>query len=465
MLQIGLLHERTGRYYLEAPRHELPGPETATRWISTAARLLGAESPVDPNRLGAMLSGRHPLSGRCLASPGTTVSGFDCTFAAPKSVSVLMALAPEDVARSVVDAHRRAVMDAVVHLERRAVSVRRSVAGERTAQATSGLLGAGFVHATSRALDPHLHSHVVVANLVQGEDGRWGALDSRSLFAHRRAAGEIYRAALRDGLRRGCGVEWTLRSSGGWEIAGLDPVLLGAFSGRAAEIRLELFQRGQPTGRRAQWIALSTRSDKEALDRRQLSARWWSLAERAGGSRRQVAAVLERAAPGPPALDEHRFAAVVHEGTATGVTRRGAVAAWAASLARGATGAQIDACIDLLAEWGAARGAAESVRGPAEVIPPSHVVAALGPRPGTPEDLSLWRSAAADITAYRRRWAVSDRREPFGGRLDRGGLASMSTKRLVEHLELARRLEDVQRHLGRSPARAVDPQLRSLRRE
>jgi conjugative relaxase-like TrwC/TraI family protein len=73
----------------------------------------------------------------------------------------------------------------------------------------SGLLAVGFDHRTSREGDPLLHTHLVVANRVQGPDGRWTALDGCDVYRHRRAADAIYRAALQRELTRSLGVEWT----------------------------------------------------------------------------------------------------------------------------------------------------------------------------------------------------------------------------------------------------------------
>ena len=61
----------------------------------------------------------------------------------------------------------------------------------------AGLAVACFTHPASRELDPQLHTHGIVCNVAHGEDGRWTAIDSRTIFLHRKAAGVIYRAELR----------------------------------------------------------------------------------------------------------------------------------------------------------------------------------------------------------------------------------------------------------------------------
>ena len=80
--------------------------------------------------------------------------------------------------------HQAAVAEAAGYLERAAVGVRRTRAGQVTSLPSTGVVAGQFLHRTSRALDPHLHTHLVVANVAQGVDGRWSAVDSRRLFAH-----------------------------------------------------------------------------------------------------------------------------------------------------------------------------------------------------------------------------------------------------------------------------------------
>ena len=73
---------------------------------------------------------------------------------------------------------------------------------------TTGLVAASFTHGVNRNLDPHLHTHVVMANMVHGHDGRWSACDHRGLSAHRGATSAIYEAHLRAALTTRLGVQW-----------------------------------------------------------------------------------------------------------------------------------------------------------------------------------------------------------------------------------------------------------------
>ena len=71
-----------------------------------------------------------------------------------------------------------------------------------------GLIAAAFRHRTSRNGDPHLHTHVLVPNMVRGEDGKWATLDARWIYTSAKTIGYLYEAQLRHNLTVALGVEW-----------------------------------------------------------------------------------------------------------------------------------------------------------------------------------------------------------------------------------------------------------------
>ena len=174
----------------------------------------------------------------------TAVAGFDLTFTIPKSASVLWALADAPTQAAVAAAHREAVDDAVRLLEQRAVFTRVGAGGCAQVE-TRGLLAAAFDHYDTRTADPNLHTHVVLANKVQGPDGRWRSLDSRALHHATVAISEVYDSLVADHLARRLPVGWSWRSRGdrrspAFEIDGIDDPLLVAFSTRAAQVESTL---------------------------------------------------------------------------------------------------------------------------------------------------------------------------------------------------------------------------------
>ncbi|MEI8058277.1 MAG: MobF family relaxase [Actinomycetes bacterium] len=172
--------------------------------------------------------------------PRVAVAGFDMTFTAPKSASVLWALADPVTQQAVLDAHHAAVRDVLSFVESRAVFTR--VGARSCAQVpTRGMVAALFDHWDTRTGDPNLHTHVVIANRVQGLDGKWRTLDSRALHHAVVAISEVYDNLFADHLARVLPVAWEHRDRGprrtpAFELAGLPDRLLAEFSTRSAQV-------------------------------------------------------------------------------------------------------------------------------------------------------------------------------------------------------------------------------------
>jgi conjugative relaxase-like TrwC/TraI family protein len=176
------------------------GEETG-RWVGRGAEALVVSGDVDFEGLSRLFGhGFHPVTGAALGRPfgsdSNAIAGYALSFSPPKSVSILWALADEDVSDAVRAGHDAAVEAALEFLQDHAAFCRRGHGG-LTQETTVGYVGAVFVHRTSRAGDPQLHSHVLVANKVQAtSDGRWLSVDGRELYEVQKAAGMLYKACL-----------------------------------------------------------------------------------------------------------------------------------------------------------------------------------------------------------------------------------------------------------------------------
>jgi conjugative relaxase-like TrwC/TraI family protein len=259
--------EALGRVMRAVARdHRTGGPPRATVRIDVAAGVCRA---LGLNR--GEVYGEHPGAfDAALAYAGervdVRVAGFDVTLSAPKSVSVLYGLADPGVAEAVRGAHGRAVTAAIKYLEAEAGSGLRGHHGDgHTARtvASSGFIGAAFQHRANRCGDPQLHTHVVVANLVLGVDGRASALDSRSLYAAGKTAGYLYQAVLRHELKTALRVQWTPVRRGVGELAGIPAGLCRVFSKRRAQIEALLAGIGRTDPKAAQEATLATRPAKD----------------------------------------------------------------------------------------------------------------------------------------------------------------------------------------------------------
>ena len=249
--------------------------------------------------------------------PRTAVAGFDLTFTAPKSASVLWALADPDTQALVAEAHQAAVRDALALVERRALFTR---VGARSSMQvpTRGMVAALFEHWDTRAGDPNLHTHVVIANRVQGLDGLWRTLDSRALHHAVVAVSEIYDNLLADHLATRLPVTWERRDRGprrtrAFELHGLPDRLLSEFSQRSAQIDQAMIRavadfraargrdpNGVETSRLRQRLTRQIRPPKTARRLSDLIAWWRNRASAVTGvSPQQIVAGALRHRPTP----------------------------------------------------------------------------------------------------------------------------------------------------------------------
>jgi conjugative relaxase-like TrwC/TraI family protein len=231
----------------------LGGPEAAGSWEGAGSRALGLHGTVSAEELMRVLAGEHPVTGEPLGRvlPNRR-PGFDLTFSAPKSVSVLFGVGDEELRAVVQTAHDRAVREALAYMERAAAVTRRGAGGAHVI-AGNGFVAAAFRHRTSRAGDPQLHTHVLVANLTLGADGRWSTLDGRGIYAHAKTAGYLYEARLRSLLTRELGLTWGPVRNGIADVDGVRASVLRAFSRRRADIEAELERRGASGAAAAQF--------------------------------------------------------------------------------------------------------------------------------------------------------------------------------------------------------------------
>jgi len=166
------------------------------------------------------------------------------------------------VAREIVAAHEAAVAEAMDYMEREACRARRGQGGALIVHG-DGFVAAAFRHRTSRAGDPLLHTHVVVANATRADDGRWTALHGQLLYRHAKTAGFLYQAVLRVELVERIRVRWNPVVNGVADIAGVPREVIEHFSQRRAEISEHMAARGEHSARAAQVATLDTRKRKD----------------------------------------------------------------------------------------------------------------------------------------------------------------------------------------------------------
>ncbi|MFT4081388.1 MAG: MobF family relaxase [Nocardioides sp.] len=208
------------------------------RLQSPQERIAARVARLDPELTGAQRTQAidHIREEEVAKKPQTAVAGFDLTFSPPKSVSAVWGVADAGTQALIAQAHHAAMRDTLALLEER-VAATRVGHGGIARMPIVGVIAAAFDHYDSRAADPQLHTHLVVSNKVQGVDGRWRTLDSRTLHRATVALSASYNAFLTDHTARLLGVSWGPVDRGkdrntGWEIDGVPSALLAEFSRR-----------------------------------------------------------------------------------------------------------------------------------------------------------------------------------------------------------------------------------------
>jgi conjugative relaxase-like TrwC/TraI family protein len=232
-----------GRYYTEhLPSYYLDGDEPSGAWRGRGAKHLGLDGQIDDEAFLAVMAGQHPETGKDLGRRygDSSVRGFDATFSAPKSASVLFGVGDPQLRRQVTEAHDRAV-EAVLGWVESQAQTRMRRRGHVVCVDADGIVVGVFREHTSRRLDPQLHTHAVIANRVRSPDGRWLALDARTLKLDQRTLSSLYHATLRTELTRHLGVRWLEPVNGIAEITDVDPAVLAEFSQRTGDVKRRNF--------------------------------------------------------------------------------------------------------------------------------------------------------------------------------------------------------------------------------
>lgn len=300
-------------YYLNLAREDyfISGGEPPGRWLGQGAQALGLqeESIVSKEDLKAILKGHHPRrpDETLVRSVRNRQSGWDLTFSAPKSVTTLWSQADAQARSTIQKAQAEAVKAAMSYVEQVALETRVGHAGLEH-QLTTGGFFATFEHGTSRAMDPQLHTHVLVANLCLGLDGQARTIFSKELYHHKMAAGAIYRAELARQLEQRLGVtvyrptrtegtgQYARQTPEAWfEIEGVSEKLREHFSKRAAEIRQLAAEYGWSSPEVMARLAKATREHKGHIDRESAFELWQAEGAKLGFSGPQANKLLQAA--------------------------------------------------------------------------------------------------------------------------------------------------------------------------
>lgn len=295
-------------------------------WQGHLAASFGLSGGVDATHFARLSEGQHPMTAQQLVrhrsgeeyskADGSTIkpvehrAGWDATFSAPKSISLTALVGGDDRVR---DAHRAAVTTALTELER---YTQARIGGNNQAETTGKFIVAKFEHDTARPVDgyaaPQLHTHAVIFNMTERDNGRTQALQPRGFFDSQQFATAIYQSELTYQLRN-LGYELETGRSGAPEIKGYSAEYLEASSPRSQQIREYLETTGYQGPAAAQIAAHDTRDKKELHTPAEVIAAHYKVAAAFDDQAAQVVAEAKDRALSQPELRVANIPQRAHE--------------------------------------------------------------------------------------------------------------------------------------------------------
>ncbi|MGL5467082.1 MAG: MobF family relaxase, partial [Shewanella sp.] len=281
-------NEGEANYYLKEQ-----SAEPNTQWFGKLAELEGMlGKPVEEFQLKDVLAGS--LNDQTLKTQNSNArNGFDFTFSAPKSVSLLALVAGD---KRLMTAHDDAVKFALSHIEQDAAQARQTDPGtkETSFENTGNLLFAMVRHKTSREEDPQLHTHSLTANMTKDSEGTLRALASsfkqkggiingtgERVYNHQKYYTSLYQSALARSVEQ-MGYQTRAIGNNLFEIAGIPQTLLDTFSTRSQQINEQTQSLGLDSQAARDVAAKDTRKSKAYTSEATLFEQWKSKVNDSG---------------------------------------------------------------------------------------------------------------------------------------------------------------------------------------
>ncbi len=252
------------KYYQQGDYYTQEGINEYSQWLGKGAKALNLEGPVNFEVFKNLLEGRLPNGQEMIQVKKGQYHrpGYDLTFSAPKSVSILALVGGND---EVLSVHREAIQEVVAKIEEKYSAVRNHNKGKKTIEKTGNLIAGAFEHIDSRDGDPNLHTHVVLMNVTQKLNGEYRTLYGDELYEDKLLNGMEYRSLLAHKLLK-LGYELRIEKKGTFEIAAVPLTLIELFSKRREAIVQWLKDKQLSGGLSAMRANFETRREKKSLD-------------------------------------------------------------------------------------------------------------------------------------------------------------------------------------------------------
>jgi len=267
-------------YYQQGDYYTTEGVEGHSFWFGKGAESLSLAGPVDFGTFKELLEGKLP-NGTLMTQTARGEyhrPGYDLTFSAPKSVSILALIGGNT---EVLQAYRQSIQEVLVKIEQKYGSCRNKEKGVTEIEKTQNMVFAVFEHADTRAGDPGLHDHCVLMNMTKRADGEWRTLYADEIYTDKLLNGMEFRSILAHKLLA-LGYALRFGEKGTFEIEAIPQHLIDFFSKRHEEIEAWLKAHNASGGLAAKVANFQTRAPKKNLDPIERTAHWLTELQNAG---------------------------------------------------------------------------------------------------------------------------------------------------------------------------------------
>ncbi|MBZ0154888.1 MAG: relaxase domain-containing protein [Alphaproteobacteria bacterium] len=292
MLSIGRMYTHFEQYTSKEDYYT----KTEGTWHGKGAELQGLSGTVEKEQFHNIRAGKNPSGEQQLVPDGVNGKhrdGYDLTFSAPKSVSMLREFGGEEIRAAIDRAWDRSIEMTMRHVEENFIQARHTTDGHTEKVSTGDAIWAKFDHETSRELDPQKHSHITLMNATYNEQtGKWQALSNEALYNNKMYIGQYQRNEFAIELKNelvkiGCNVEFQADHKGLFEVKGFSKDDLKEFSRRSEQIKekLETIRKQYPNAspaKQAEIAAIGSRAEKQDVNMEMVRESWKERAEGIG---------------------------------------------------------------------------------------------------------------------------------------------------------------------------------------
>ncbi|GHG07144.1 MobF family relaxase [Thalassotalea marina] len=273
-----------GKYYAKADYYTKgeDNVDIHSNWLGKGAALLGLEGSVDPETFKSILEGNLPNGqqlGRMLGGKFVHKPGWDLTFSAPKSVSILALIGGDN---DLMQAHHIAVREALEYMESNVLRSQTTTDEGRAYYDIPNAVVAQFTHTTNRTQDPQLHTHNVVMNAGSVDGSDWRSIYSRDIYHQKMLLGLVYRSKLAELTKElGYTPVWD-KESGTFELNEIRQDHIDEFSQRRSEIKSYAEEHDLNTAEEMAEAATRTRASKKNIPTQEIINSWDNRARELG---------------------------------------------------------------------------------------------------------------------------------------------------------------------------------------